>query len=78
MKANLKNYYHPTPKRMRQIGDAFLATGVFITSGGLLAFDQLSQIFEPHELKIIIGIAFVIGALCKFVTNLFKDEDKSE
>lgn len=70
----IKNYYKPTPKKWRQIGDAILATSVFITSGGLLAFDTLSQIFTAKELKIIIGCAFALGVIGKFLTNFFKDD----
>lgn len=77
----LKNYYLPTPKKWRKIGDAILAVGVFVTSGGLLAFDTLSQIFTPKELKVIIGAAFALGVLGKFLTNFFKEDgntNKSE
>lgn len=74
----IKNYYKPTPKKMRILGDAILATSVFITSGGLLAFDTLNQIFTAKELKMIIAFAFVLGVIGKFLTNLFKeDENKS-
>lgn len=54
-----------------------MAVSVAVTTGGLLAFDTLSQIFDPSELKIIIGCAFACGVLGKFLTNLFK-EDNSE
>lgn len=72
----LRNYYHPTPQKWRKIGDAILAVSVFVTSGGLLAFDTLEKIFTAHELKVIIGCAFVLGVIGKFLTNLFKEEDK--
>jgi len=75
---SLKNYYKPTPKKWRKIGDAFLAVGVFVTSGGLLAFDTLSQIFSDKELKLIIGIAFALGVLGKFLTNFFKEDGNSD
>lgn len=74
----IKNYYKPTPKKWRQIGDSILAVGVFVTSGGLLAFDTLSQIFSPKELKVIIGAALICGVVGKFLTNLFKDEPKQD
>ena len=70
-----KNYYLPTPKKWRKIGDAFLAVGVFVTAGGLIEFDKLSQIFNTKELKIIIGIAFVLGVFGKFLTNFFREDD---
>lgn len=73
-KAALKNYYKPTPSKWRKVGDAILGVSVFVTSGGLLAFDTLEKIFSAHELKIIIGVAFCLGVVGKFITNLFKDE----
>lgn len=72
----IKNYYKPTPKKWRQIGDSILAVGVFVTSGGLLAFDTLSTIFSPKELKIIIGCALICGVVGKFLTNFFKEDSK--
>lgn len=74
----INNYYKPTPKKYRKLGDALLAVAVFVTGGGLLAFDSLSQIFTPSELKIIIGTAFIIGCAGKFLTNLFKEESPNE
>lgn len=74
---SLKNYYKPTPKKWRKIGDAFLAVGVFVTAGGLIEFDKLSQIFNAKELKVIIGIAFALGVLGKFLTNFFKEDDNT-
>lgn len=74
----IKNYYKPTPKKWRQIGDAILATGLFVTSGGLLAFDKLSEIFTPKELKVIIAVALILGAAGKFITNLFKEDSVKE
>ncbi len=74
----LRNYYKPTPKKWRQIGDAILAVGVFVTGGGLMAFDTLSQIFTSKELKIIIAAAFILGVVGKFLTNFFKvDENEA-
>lgn len=70
----IKNYYKPTPKKWRKVGDAILAVSVAVTSGGLLAFDTLSQIFTAKELKIIIGCAFALGVIGKFLTNFFKDD----
>jgi len=74
----LKHFYQPTPKKWRKIGDAILATGVFVASGGLLAFDKLEKIFSAHELKVIIGIALILGALGKFMTNFFSESDTKQ
>jgi flagellar motor component MotA len=70
----IKNYYKPTPKKWRKLGDAILAVGVFVTAGGLIEYDRLAQIFDAKELKVIIGSAFVCGVIGKFLTNFFKDE----
>lgn len=75
MKNLMKNYYKPTPKKWRKLGDAILATSVFVTGGGLLAFDQLKDIFGDHFLKWAIGIAFIAGVVGKFLTNFFNDEE---
>ena len=66
-----KNYYHPTPKRWKKIGDALLAVAAALGGGGLIAFDKLEQIFTDHELKVIIGIILVTGIVGKFLTNFF-------
>lgn len=73
----MKNYYAPTPKKWRKIGDAILAVGTFVTAGGLIAFEELEKIYTPKELKIIIGISLVLGVVGKFLTNFFKEETPS-
>lgn len=58
-----KNYYAPTPKKWRQLGDALLA---------------LSLTGIPAELAgyTWIGLTlFIIGVVGKFLTNFFKEED---
>jgi uncharacterized PurR-regulated membrane protein YhhQ (DUF165 family) len=76
----MKNYWAPTPKKWRKIGDAILATGTFVTAGALLEYDKLKEIFTPKEVKAIIAVAFVLGVLGKFITNFFTDkkEEKGE
>ena len=73
-----KNFYLPTPKKWRRIGDAILAVGTAVTAGGLIGFDQLQEIYSAKELKIIIGIAFFLGVAGKFITNFFKDDNNQE
>ncbi|HRB54022.1 MAG TPA: hypothetical protein PLD87_10130 [Bacteroidia bacterium] len=74
MKFSLKNYYHPTPKFFRKLGDAILYGCGSIGATGLIAFDELKELFAAHELKIIIGAVLILGFLGKFLTNFFKDE----
>lgn len=76
MKKLIKNYYKPTPKKWRKIGDALLASATLVCGGGLLEFDKLKEVFSDHELKLIIGISFIIGVVGKFLTNLFTKETK--
>ena len=58
-----KNYYTPTPKKWRQLGDALLAVALMGIPANLAG----------HEW---IGITlFSIGILGKFLTNFFKEED---
>lgn len=72
-----KNYYSkPTQKKWRKIGDSLLACAALIGGGGLLAFEQLKEIFSAHELKIIIGAVLIIGIAGKFLTNYFKVEEE--
>lgn len=58
----LKNYYSPTPKKWRKLGDALLG---------------VSLLGIPAELaghsSIAIGI-FLCGVMGKFLTNFFSDE----
>lgn len=75
MKMSLKNYWKPTPKKWRKIGDTILAVGTFITAGSLVAYDQMKEIFTPQEVKVIIASAFVLGVAGKFLTNFFKEEE---
>lgn len=70
----MKNYYAPTPKKWRKIGDALLAAAGLIGGGGLLAFDQLKEVFSAHELKLIIGGILLVGIIGKFLTNFFKED----
>lgn len=74
MKASIKNYYKPTPKKWRKLGDAILYGCGSIGATGLITFDQLKEIFAAHELKIIIGAVLILGFIGKFLTNFFHEE----
>jgi hypothetical protein len=73
-----RQYYLPTPAKWRRIGDALLAAAGLVGGGGLLAFDQLKEIFDAHELKLIIGGVLILGIAGKFITNFFGPEKKEE
>jgi len=58
-----ENYYSPTPKKWRQLGDALLAVALMGIPANLAG----------HEW---IGITlFAVGIIGKFLTNFFKDEE---
>ena len=75
MKKLLSNYWKPTPKKWRKIGDTILAVGTFVTAGSLIGYDEMKDIFTPKEVKIVIATAFILGVVGKFLTNFFKDEE---
>ena len=74
MKLSIKHYYHPTPKFWRKLGDAILYGCGSIGATGLIAFDELKELFAEHELKVIIGAVLILGFVGKFLTNFFKEE----
>lgn len=73
----LCQYWKPTPKKWRKIGDGFLAAASILSIGGLWQFDNLKEVFTPTEIKTLIVSSIVLGVLGKFLTNFFK-EDSSE
>ena len=75
MKLSLKNYYHPTPKFWRKLGDAILYGCGSIGATGLIAFDELKEVFSAVELKAVIGGVLILGFLGKFLTNFFKEDN---
>ena len=48
------DYWKPTPKRWRRIGDSLLAVASVMAIGGLWQFDNLKDIFTSKEIKIMI------------------------
>ena len=72
----MQNYYKPTPKKWRKIGDAILYGCGTVGATGLFAFDDLKSIFSQGELKAIIGSILVLGFVGKFLTNFFKEDEK--
>jgi hypothetical protein len=56
---SLKNYWEPTPKLFRIIGDALLAIGTIITTHGIMEGN-----------KIMALVVLLISILGKFFTNM--------
>ena len=73
----LCQYWKPTPKKWRRIGDSMLAVASVLAIGGLWQFDNLKDIFTTVEIKGMIVVSIVLGVVGKFLTNFFK-EDTSE
>jgi len=67
MKQLMKNYWSPTPKKWRKLGDALLGASTTIT-GFAIANDN----------KYIAYTALICGVLGKVITNLFTDETQTE
>lgn len=74
----IKNYYKPTPKKWRKIGDSILYGCGAVGATGLIGFDQLQAVFSQKELKVIIGAVLILGFAGKFITNFFKEDEKSD
>lgn len=71
----LENYWKPTPKKWRKLGDSLLAIATVLSIGGLWQFDNLKDIFTTHELRAMIIVSITLGVIGKFLTNFFKDEE---
>jgi hypothetical protein len=70
-----QKYWTPTPKKWRKIGDAFLAVSSVLAIGGLWQFDNLKDIFTAFEIKAMIITSVSLGAIGKFLTNFFIEDD---
>jgi hypothetical protein len=68
------DYWKPTPKRWRRIGDSLLAVASVMAIGGLWQFDNLKDIFTSKEIKIMIVTSIALGVIGKFLSNFFKEE----
>lgn len=60
------NYYKPTPKKWRQLGDALLAASTAVSGYTML-----------NEQPTIAFIAMMCGVVGKFLTNFFTDDTPS-
>jgi len=57
------NYYSPTPKKWRKLGDAFLGVSTTITGFAIY-----------NESKWVAIAALFTGVIGKFLTNFFSEE----
>jgi hypothetical protein len=58
-----KNYFKPTPKRFRVLGDSLASASVFVSSYAILNEQQTFGV-----------VVLVSGWVGKFLTNFFTDE----
>lgn len=63
----IKNYFKPTPKKIRIIGDSLLATSIFLTGYSLIMDNKTFGI-----------VVLAIGGLGKFLSNLFTEIEKEK
>ena len=68
----INNYYKPTPKKWRKIGDAIL-----FLSASISAFIPTSPLDDGSKLWAMFGLN-IFGIIGKTATNFFKEEDESE
>ena len=73
MKAS--NYYKPTPKLWRKIGDSLLVVALFLSTGALFQYDLLKEIYTPNQVRTSITIIICVGVIGKFLTNFFKENE---
>ena len=59
----LKNYYKPTPKKWRKLGDALLGVSLMAVPAELGGYGWLAICI------------FMCGVIGKFLTNFFADEN---
>jgi hypothetical protein len=61
-----KNYYSPTPKKWRKLGDALLAVSTAVTGYAMY-----------ENVKWVALTALITGVLGKFLTNFFEEDDQN-
>ncbi len=69
------NYYKPTPKLWRKLGDSLLVVALFLSTGALFQYDLLKEIYTPKEVRTAISVIITIGIIGKFLTNFFKEDE---
>jgi len=68
----LSNYYEPTPKKLKKLGDTIL-----IGTASLSAMMMGAPFTDTQKAWIIFSLN-VVGVVGKMITNLFKEDDKTE
>lgn len=66
MQPKIKDYFKPTPKRLRILGDSLLGISTLVTAAAI----------TQQQNWLAYGSLFV-GVVGKFLTNFFKDESNN-
>lgn len=74
----MNQYWAPTPKKWRKIGDALLASATVLAVGGIWQFDTLKEIFTPGQIRGMIAASIALGVVGKFLTNFFKEDSPTD
>lgn len=61
----MKNYFKPTPKKWRKLGDALLGVSTTITTYAIV-----------EDYKWIALTSVLLGAIGKFLTNFFGEDER--
>jgi len=73
-KFSVKNYFAPTPKSLRVLGDVLLGTfGTIGVSAIVQAMNQTDKEVRKSEL-IFAVLSILLAMVGKFLTNFFKEE----
>lgn len=73
-----KNYWSPTPKKWRKIGDALLAASTITSLGGMWQFENLKEIFTLDQIRWLIVSPMILGVIGKFLTNFFTESRNTD
>ena len=65
----MSNYYSPTPKKWRKIGDAILL------GTATLSTLMMGAPFDDRTISLTVWGLSVIGVVGKVITNFFKEEE---
>jgi hypothetical protein len=73
-----KNYWSPTPKKWRKIGDALLAASTITSLGGMWQFENLKEVFTLDQIRWLIISPMILGVIGKFLTNFFTESRNTD
>jgi hypothetical protein len=68
-----KDYWAPTPKKWRKIGDALLAASTITSLSGMWQFENLKEVFTIDQIRWLIVSPMILGVVGKFLTNFFTE-----